>query len=616
LIRPGGVQAEMKQEVTESFWGGIVKSMGLVFGDIGTSPIYTLTVIFALTRPTQANVLGILSLVFWTLIILVSMEYAWLAMNLGRKGEGGTIVLREILVRLLKPGRQIAIVSFLSFIGVSLLLGDGVITPAISILSAVEGMVLIPGLEGLQQGTLILIAAIIAIGLFVFQFLGTDRVATAFGPLMVLWFAALTLSGLIAISTLPEVLKAVSPYYAVRFFIDNGFSAFFVLSEVILCATGGEALYADMGHLGRRPIVRAWYFVFFALVINYLGQGAYVLGHGTSKNLLFGMVQWEVPILYIPFLILTILATIIASQAMISGVFSIVYQGITTRIMPLMKVDYTSSHLKSQIYIGSVNWFLMCLVIFIMLIFRRSENLAAAYGLAVTGTMTLTGIMMTVIYSRTTKKWKVPFALLVTLADIVFLLACTNKIPHGGYWSIILAAIPFATILIWTKGQRALYRALKPLDMETFLLSYEQIYAKGKNIPGTGLFFTRETPIVPPYVVHCIIRSNIIYERNVFISIIRSDEPFGLKSQLNTGIGPGLDAFEVNAGYMEVIDIEKLLKKHGVQEKVIFYGVEDISTNNPVWRVFSAIKKLTPNFVQFNKLPASKLQGVVTRVEM
>jgi KUP system potassium uptake protein len=606
----------MKQEVTDSFWGGIVKAMGLVFGDIGTSPIYTLTVIFALTRPTQDNVFGILSLVVWTLIILVSMEYAWLAMNLGRKGEGGTIVLREILVRLLKPGRRIVFVSFLSFVGVSLLLGDGVITPAISILSAVEGMVLIPGLENLHQGALILVAAIIAIGLFIFQFLGTDRVASAFGPLMVVWFAALTLSGLIAISTAPEVLKAVSPYYAVRFFMDNGFSAFFVLSEVILCATGGEALYADMGHLGRRPIIRAWYFVFFALVINYLGQGAFLLNHGTGKNLLFGMVQWEAPVIYIPFLILTILATIIASQALISGVFSIVYQGITTRIMPLMKVDYTSSQLKSQIYIGSVNWLLMCLVIFIMLVFRRSENLAAAYGLAVTGTMTITGIMMTMIYAHTTRKWKVPFAIFVTLVDIVFFLACTNKIPHGGYWSIILASLPFATIIIWTKGQRALYRALKPLDLETFLLSYEQIYAKGKNIPGTGLFFTRETPIVPPYVVHCIIRSNIIYERNIFISILRSDEPFGLESRLKTGIGPGLDALEIHAGYMEVVDIEKLLKKHGIQEKVIFYGVEDITTNNPVWRIFSTIKKQSPNFVQFHKLPASKLQGVVTRVEM
>jgi KUP system potassium uptake protein len=606
----------MKASGPDTFWGGIVKSMGLVFGDIGTSPIYTLTVIFALTKPTQANVLGILSLVVWTLIILVSMEYAWLAMSLGRKGEGGTIVLREILVRLLKPGRQIAIVSFLSFVGVSLLLGDGVITPAISILSAVEGMVLIPGLESISQGTLILIASLIAVVLFIFQYKGTDLVARAFGPLMVLWFLALTVSGLIAIAGYPAIFEAVSPHYAIRFFRDNGFSAFFVLSEVILCATGGEALYADMGHLGRRPIIHAWYFVFFALVINYLGQGAYVLGHGTGKNLLFGMVQWEAPILYIPFLILTIAATVIASQAMISGVFSIVYQGITTRIIPLMKVDYTSSYLKSQIYIGSVNWFLMCLVIFIMLTFRKSENLAAAYGLAVTGTMTLTGIMMVMIYSRTKMKWKVPFAIIVTLADIVFFLACTNKIPHGGYWSIILAAIPFTTIIIWTRGQRALYRALKPLDIETFLLSYEQIYAKGKNIPGTGLFFTREWNIVPPYVVHCIIRSNIIYERNVFISILRSDEPFGLKSHLKTGIGPGLDAFEVNAGYMEVVDVEKLLKKHEVHEKVIFYGVEDITTSNPVWRIFSVIKKQSPNFVQFNKLPASKLQGVVTRVEM
>ena len=606
----------MKHGGSDSFWGGIVKSMGLVFGDIGTSPIYTLTVIFALTRPTLENVFGILSLVVWTLVILVTMEYAWLAMSLSRKGEGGTIVLREILVRLLRPGRQIAFVGFLSFIGVSLLLGDGVITPAISILSAVEGMELIPGLETLHQGTLILIAVIIAFLLFVFQFKGTDKVAAAFGPLMVLWFLALSVSGIIAISDHPSIIAAVSPHYAVRFFRDNGFSAFFVLSEVILCATGGEALYADMGHLRRKPIIRAWYFVFFALAINYFGQGAYLLGHGTGKNLLFGMVQWEAPFLYIPFLILTILATIIASQAMISGVFSIVYQGITTRIMPLMKVEYTSSQLKSQIYIGSVNWLLMFLVIFIMLLFKRSENLAAAYGLAVTGTMTLTGVMMVMIYSHTTKKWKVPFAVLVTVVDLLFLLSCMNKIPHGGYWSIILAMIPFIIILVWTKGQRALYRALKPLDLDTFLLPYEQIYAKGKNIPGTGLFFTRETPIVPPYVVHCIIRSNIIYERNVLTSILRTEEPFGLKSRLKTGIGTGLDAFEVQAGYMEVVDIENLLKEHGIIEKVIFYGVEDIVTNNPVWRIFSTIKKQSPNFVQFHKLPASKLQGVVTRVEM
>ncbi len=606
----------MKQDHQESFWGGIVKSMGLVFGDIGTSPIYTLTVIVTLTKPSQNSIYGIISLIFWTLLILVTIEYAWLAMSLGRKGEGGTIVLKEILVRLIKPGRQLAFVGFLSFVGVSLLLGDGVITPAISILSAVEGMSLIPGFEKTPQSLMILVASIIAIGLFIFQFKGTDKVAKAFGPLMVIWFIALTLSGAFSIVSHPEVMKSISPWYAIKFLYDNGLAGFFVLSEVILCATGGEALYADMGHLGRKPIIRAWYFVFVALVINYLGQGAYIITHPKATNILFGMVQNESAILYIPFLILTIIATVIASQALISGVFSIVYQGITTRIMPLMKVDYTSSHLKSQIYIGAVNWLLMVLVIFVMLLFQKSENLAAAYGLAVTGTMTITGIMMVMIFSRTTKKWKVPIAIFVALVDLAFLIANFNKLPHGGYWSIILGAIPFITILIWTKGQSALYRALRPLDMETFQLSYEQIYSKQRNIPGTALFFTREWDVVPPYVVHCMIRSNIIYERNIFISIVRTDEPYGLKENLRLGIAKGIDAFEIQVGYMEVIEIEKLLKKNGIQEKVIFYGIEDISTKNPVWRVFSVIKKLTPNFVQFNKLPASKLQGVVTRVEM
>lgn len=606
----------MKREASETFWKGIIKSFGLVFGDIGTSPIYTLTVIFALTKPTLENVMGILSLVFWTMTILVTAEYAWLAMSLGRKGEGGTIVLKEILTRLLVPGRKVALVAFLSYLGVSLLLGDGVITPAISILSAVEGMVLIPGLETLRQGTLILIAAVIAIALFLFQFKGTDKMAGAFGPIMVLWFASLTLSGIVSLVSHPELLQAVNPFYGLKFLVQNGLAGFFVLSEVILCATGGEALYADMGHLGRKPILRAWSIVFFALVINYFGQGAYVLSHGTGKNLLFGMVQWMAPILYIPFLILTISATVIASQAMISGVFSVVYQGITTRIMPLLRVDYTSTHLKSQIYIGSVNWVLLLAVICIMLVFQRSENLAAAYGLAVTGTMTITGIMMVMIYGRTRKKWKVPFALLVLVVDIVFFTACLNKIPHGGYWSVILASIPMLAILIWTRGQRALYRALRPLDLETFHISYEQIYDRGKNIPGTALFFTREASVVPPYVIHCMIRSNIIYERNIFVSIARTDEPFGLKYTLKQGIGSGLDAFEVRAGYMEVIDIEKLLQKNGIHEKVIFYGIEEISTNNIVWRLFSLIKRLTPHFVQFYKLPPSRLQGVVTRVEM
>ena len=606
----------MKHGEQDSFWGGIVKALGLVFGDIGTSPIYTLTVIFALTKPTQENVFGILSLVFWTMTILVTGEYAWLAMSLGKKGQGGEIVLREILIKLLKSGRLLAFAGFLSFLGVSLLLGDGVITPAISIMSAVEGMVLIPGMENISQSVLVLIAAIIAITLFLFQSHGTDRVARIFGPIMVVYFTALFVSGVVSISHMPEIVEAINPWHAVRFFQVNGLPGFFVLSEVILCSTGGEALYADMGHLGKRPIIRAWYFVFVALFVNYLGQGVYVMNHAATKNLLFGMVKEQAPLLYIPFLVLTIMATIIASQAIISGVFSIVYQGITTRLMPLMKVNYTSTHLQSQIYIGAVNWGLMCAVILVMLIFRRSSNLAAAYGMAVTGSMTITAIMMIMVFSHTTKKWKAPIVAVIAVINFLYLLSTFSKIPHGAYWSIILSSIPFVTIMIWTRGQQALYRALKPLDLDTFLFSYEQIYAKQKNIPGTALFFTKDLDVVPPYVVHCIIRSNIIYERNIFISIVRTDEPFGLKATLVPALGSGLDGFTVKAGYMEIAEIERILKENGIKEKVIFYGVEDITTRNPIWRVFSFIKKVTPNFVQFNQLPASKLQGVVTRVEM
>ena len=291
--------------------------------------------------------MGVLSLIIWTLIILVSVEYAWLAMSLGEKGEGGTIVLRGILIRLLKTGRGAVFITILTFVGISLLVGDGVITPAISILSAVEGILLIPGFQGTKQMTLILIAGAIAIVLFAFQKKGTEKVAGAFGPLMLLWFFALAISGVISIIQVPSVWKAINPLYAAKFLYQNGLAGFFVLSEVILCATGGEALYADMGHLRRKPIIRAWYFVFCALLLNYLGQGAFILSNaGRSSNILFGMIFHQSFLLYVPFLILSIIATIIASQALISGMFSVVYQGINTRLMPLFRVEYTSTELE------------------------------------------------------------------------------------------------------------------------------------------------------------------------------------------------------------------------------------------------------------------------------
>jgi KUP system potassium uptake protein len=605
----------LKQPDAESFFGGMIKSMGLVFGDVGTSPIYTLTVIFALTQPTHDNVMGILSLVVWTLTILVTVEYAWLATSLSSKGQGGEIVLREILLSHLKSGRAIAFAGFLTFIGVSLLLGDGVITPAITILSAVEGILIIPGMGNLSQTTLIIIAAAITITLFFFQSRGSDRIARAFGPIMLIWFSTLAISGLASLLTMPEIIKVINPWYAINFFRQNGFAAFFVLSEVILCATGGEALYADMGHMGRKPILRAWYFVFVALVINYMGQGVFAIQHPEAKQYLFGMVQSQASYLYIPFLLLTLIATIIASQSIISGVFSIVYQGITTRLMPLMKIDYTSRKLQSQIYIGAVNWALMISVIIVMIIFQKSSNLAAAYGMAVTGSMTITSLMMIMVFSHTTR-WKVPIALTVCLIDFIYLASTFTKLPNGAYWSLIIASVPFLIMIIYTKGQKKLYRRLMPLDMETFLISYEQVYGKGKNISGTALFFARQGMVVSPYIIHCILGSNIIYENNIFVSITRTEEPFGLKSSYQPNFGSGLHILEILAGYMTIINIEELLKENGIKEKIIFYGVEEISTKNPIWKVFSVIKKLSPTFVHFHKLPARKLHGVVTRVEM
>ncbi len=595
---------------------GIIKSLGLVFGDIGTSPIYTLAVIFLLTKPTEAHVMGILSLIVWTLIIVVTVEYAWLAMSLGQRGEGGTIVLREILIPMLKSGRKVSFVILLSFIGVSLLFGDGVITPAISILSAVEGMLLIPGLEGTSKETLVFIAAIIAITLFAFQKKGTDKVAWAFGPLMLIWFATLAVSGVISIIQVPSVFKAINPYYAFTFLLENGIAGFFVLSQVILCATGGEALYADMGQLGKLPIIRGWYFVFFALLLNYLGQGAFIIQHPETKNVLFEMIFQQAQILYILFLVLSIIATVIASQAMISGMFSIVYQGITTRVLPMLKVDYTSTEMRSQIYIGTANWFLLFFVLFIMFEFKESHKLANAYGLAVTGTMALTGIMMVWIFYLKDKISKAVISLLVTFVATTFFLSSLHKIPDGGYWSIILAFIPFSIITIYTSGQKRLYSALKPMELEVFLGEYNKLYASINKIKGTALFFVRDITKIPPYIANTMFDNNIVYEDNIIVSMVKLDNPFGVTSSFKDKLADGLRVFEIRMGYLEVIDVEKILKHSGINEKTIFYGLEDIVTDNVVWKVYSTIKKLTPAFVQFYKLPSHKLHGVITRIEM
>ena len=595
---------------------GIIKALGLVFGDIGTSPIYTATVVFLLLSSTRDNILGVVSLIIWTLVILVAIQFAWLAMSLSIRGEGGKIVLKEILQPLIKSKRSKAFVTLLAITGVSLLIGDGIITPAISIMSAVEGSVLIPGLNGLSKTTLVLISMIIAVILFSFQKRGTEKVAGAFGPIMVVWFTSLTLIGIVAISEAPEILNALNPYWGMKFLIDNKFAGFIVLGEIILCATGGEALYADMGHLGGKPIRQAWAGVFLSLVINYLGQGAYLLNHPEAKNILFEMVYHYIEILYVPFLLLSIFATIIASQAMISGTFSMVYQGITTRLMPMFKVDYTSEERKSQIYIASVNWFLLLAVLFIMVNFGESSRLAAAYGLAVTGTMALTGILMTWIFYLKNKKMLAVISIFVTIVDAAYLTANFYKIPHGGYWSLILSFMPFVMIILYTQGQKRLYRMMDFMSLEDFLIKFTRVYETTPRIKGTALFLIKDVKDIPFYVTQTMFFHGVIYDTNVFVSIIKRDDPFGITGFFKDDLAKGLKVFEMQMGYMEMIDVEEIMREQGIEERVVFYGLEDITSGNPIWKIFSLVKKLTPTFIQFYNFPPKKLHGVFTKVSM
>jgi KUP system potassium uptake protein len=595
----------------------IIKSFGVVFGDIGTSPLYTLSIIFTMIQPTQDNIFGVLSLIVWTLIVLVSVGYAWLAMSLGKKGEGGTIVLREILVPMLKSPRHVMIVSVLAVLGIALFFGDGVITPAVSILSAVEGLVHVPGFGGIDHSIFIVMACAVTVFLFALQRRGTERVSALFGPLMVVWFLVLASSGLVSIMKMPSILYALNPWYAIKFIVVNKMTAFFVLAGVTLCATGGEALYADMGHLGRKPIMRAWYIVLVALLLTYLGQGAFLISSPHATSILCQMVLSQVPVgVYIGFLFLCLLATIVASQAMISGIFSIVYQGITTNMIPMFKVDYTSSKLRSQVYIGAVNWTLMTAVLIFILQFKHSHNLASAYGLAVTGTMTVTATLMTWIFLLRKHYGKMSIAATIAIIDFIFFLSNTLKIPHGGYWSLMAGMVPLTIITIYTRGQRKMAQVSQPMALEPFLEKYEERYQQASKLEGAAIFFVRDIHTVQSYVVQTMFESNILYEDNILVAVIARDDPFGVIGFFKGNLAPGFRIFEIHMGYMEVLDIEKILHNAGIDARVMFYGQSEIVTSHLMWKLFAVIKLMSPSFVQFYKLPSHKLHGVVSSVEM
>ena len=594
----------------------VIKSLGVVYGDIGTSPIYTLAVILLLVQPTKETIFQILSMILWTLTMLVTVQYAWLATSLSKRGEGGTVVLVQILLPYLKGARLVGIVTALGFLGISLMIGDGVITPAISILSAVEGITLIPGYEETPRLVLLVTAAGIAFALFAVQKKGVEKVASAFGPIMVIWFFILGIVGGYYVIQNPEVLRAASPFYAIEFVIQHPFIAFVVLADVLLCATGGEALYADMGHLGRLPILKGWLFVSVALILCYYGQGTFLLSHPESlKSPFFEMFHVLVPTLYIPLVILAIFATVIASQAMISGVFSVLYQAMTTRIFPHFHVEYTSDELRSQIYVGSVNWFLFVCVVLILFDFGESAKLAAAYGLSVAGAMSITGILMSMIFMVKREYLKMGFAIFTGLMSMTFFVSSWLKIPHGGYWSLIIASVPLFIIILYTKGQKRLYASLIPIDKDVFLDEYSKRYRLGEHVSGTALFFARNTDAIPAYIAKTMFQNGIIYDYNIIVIIKTSREPHGITSDLSP-LSEGLDLLIIHSGYMEKLNVEKLLNERNINERTIFYGDEEIVSDSLIWKIFALIKDLSPSFVSFYNFPHEKLIGVSRRAKI
>jgi KUP system potassium uptake protein len=594
----------------------VIKALGVVYGDIGTSPIYTLAVIFLIVPPTVVSIYGILSFVFWALTILVTIQYAWLATSLSQKGEGGTVVLIQMLTPHLKSAKMVTMVSILGFLGLSLMIGDGVITPAISILSAVEGILLIPAYSELPQLALLVFAALIAFALFVVQKKGVEKVAAAFGPIMVIWFLSLGGAGLWYVSQDASILHAINPMYAINFALANPAITFIILADIILATTGGEALYADMGHLGRLPILKGWIFAFAALILSYYGQGAFLLTHPESVGSpLFEMMHEFAPTFYIPFLILTIMATVIASQAMISGIFSVLYQAMTTRIFPHFRVEYTSHELRSQIYVGSINWFLFVCVIIMLFVFKESAKLAAAYGLAVAGAMSITGALMTMIFAYRKEWFKMVFAALSGSVSFIFFSSCLLKIPHGGFWSLLIAAVPLAFIVLYTQGQERLYSSFHSVDKENFLQAYKDHYSHESHIEGTALFFARKAENIPAYIPKTMFQNGILYKQNVIVKVKPTNEPLGIQTEFKS-LAEGLDLLVIHVGYMEVFNMEEILKKEEIHERTIFYGDEEIVSKHFAWKLYALVKDMSPSFVSFYNFPQEKLIGVSRRIEI
>jgi KUP system potassium uptake protein len=504
-------------------------ALGIVYGDIGTSPLYSIKEVFGGAHHpvpiTPDNVLGVLSLFLWSLLIVVTLKYVAFIMRANNKGEGGIIALMTLALQNGDPAsRQQKLLITLGLFGAALFYGDGVITPAISVLSAVEGLELItPDFKPF----ILPITLTVLVALFIFQRRGTARIGALFGPLMLVWFAVIAVFGAIGIVHHPAVLAAVNPLYGLKFLTGNSALGFFALGSVVLCITGAEALYADMGHFGARPIKLAWLgYVLPALVINYFGQGALLLSDPAAiENPFFLLApEWA---LY-PLVILATIATVIASQAVISGAFSITQQAIQLGYTPRLEVQHTSDQEIGQIYLPALNWLLLASIIALVIGFGSSSNLAAAYGIAVTGTMLVTNILAIAVAVRVWN-WSPARALLGALPfvciDLAFFLANSLKIPDGGWFPLAFGLAVFLLLTTWKRGRELLHSRLAAdsLELEPFIAN---IVASGVDrVAGTAIFLTTAPQLVPHSLLHSLKHYKALHERVIILGVSVGDVP-------------------------------------------------------------------------------------------
>jgi len=607
-------------------------AIGVVYGDIGTSPLYTMKESFIGPHPMavdRLHIFGVLSLIFWSLMMIVTIKYVVVAMRADNKGEGGSFALLSLISRNLEGKRWTAALVMLGVLATCLFYGDAMITPAISVLSAVEGLTVV---EARLEPLVLPISIGILIGLFLVQTRGTARIGTIFGPIVVVYMAVLATLGISNIVNHPEVLGALNPLWGVRFFAANPATAFLAMGSVFLAVTGAETLYADMGHFGRRAVAYSWLGIAYpCLMLNYMGQGALLLGNPAAVENPFYLMapEWA----RLPLVFIATAATIIASQAVISGAFSVTHQAVQLGFLPRLRTLHTSEKAVGQIYIPAVNWGLLIMVIALVFGFRESTNLASAYGIAVTGTMLITTVMLGFLVFQVWRwnRWLAAGTIGLFLAvDGIYFASNITKIPDGGWFPLVVAAVLFTVLTTWATGRRLMRERLEEfaLPLPVFIKSAA---ASAHRVRGTAVFLSASPDGIPSALLHNLKHNQVLHERVLILTIKVEEVPYVAGTRLEVDdAGEGFYRVMLHYGFMEEVDIPRDLagiqsigEPFNMMSTSFFLGRQKLiaSKEQPgmaLWRerLFAWMSKSSESAMEFFKLPTNRVVELGSQLQI